>query len=159
MNNGVPKAAVELVRPMCATDLGAVSALDTLIQPSPWTQPQLEQAWQQAYRGWVITQQQQLWGFALSQQVLDEVSLLSLGVHPAMRNRGYGHALLAAVIEDALQHHALSIYLEVRASHRQAQHLYQRHGFKAMAQRKAYYRNPEEDAIIMHLLLAQPTPQ
>jgi ribosomal-protein-alanine N-acetyltransferase len=47
------------------------------------------------------------------------------------------------------------VFLEVRESNRSAQALYLSSGFRPVAQRAAYYRNPKEDALVLWLALEQ----
>ena len=42
-----------------------------------------------------------------------------------------------------------SAYLEVRESNMPAQKLYEKHGFVKTGERKNYYKNPIENAILM----------
>lgn len=88
-----------------------------------------------------------LLGFLLAQRVLDEAELAKIAVHPEMRGKGLGDALLSALI--AMLGADVTLFLEVRESNRAAMRLYQRHAFVQAGLRKRYYHNPDEGAVIM----------
>ncbi len=46
----------------------------------------------------------------------------------------------------------LIVHLEVRESNLAARRLYEKAGFLLDKRRPAYYRNPEEDALLYHLI-------
>ena len=47
-----------------------------------------------------------------------------------------------------------AIWLEVRESNHPARRFYEKHSFLEAGRRRAYYRNPEEDAVLYRLDLA-----
>ena len=62
---------------------------------------------------------------------------------------GVGELLLIAAIEQALEHKADHLTLEVRVSNHVAQNLYAKYGFTRRGLRKGYYADNREDALIM----------
>lgn len=80
-----------------------------------------------------------------------EAEILTIAVAERFRRRGIGRALLATLIGEAQAHHATDVYLEVRASDKGTQALYESAGFVAVGLRKRYYSN--DDAVVMHLNL------
>lgn len=84
-------------------------------------------------------------GFAVWRAVSEgEWELLNLAVAPAFRRRGIGAALIAGIPPGR-------IFLEVRESNAPARALYENQGFRLLGRRKRYYKNPEEDGIVMEL--------
>lgn len=57
--------------------------------------------------------------------------------------------MLAGLIEAALLRRAAEITLEVRVSNTVAQNLYRKYMFIVVGERKRYYRDNDEDALIM----------
>ena len=94
-----------------------------------------------------------LLGFAIAWYVMDEGELANLAVAPETRRRGIGQALLHAVTSDALGRGTAELYLEVRESNSAARRLYEAAGFEQVGRRKRYYRQPEEDALILRRTL------
>jgi ribosomal-protein-alanine N-acetyltransferase len=74
----------------------------------------------------------------------------TLAVREDWRGLGLGDLLLLAVMEEALNHDAQAVRLEVRASNIVAQSLYRKYGFEIKARLSRYYRNGE-DAYLMHV--------
>ena len=91
-------------------------------------------------------------GFALIWHVTDELHLLDVVVHPTVRRRGIGRALMDDLLAYARASAALHVYLEVRRSNEAALRLYRAAGFSALGVRKKYYPDGE-DAIEMVLAL------
>ena len=88
-------------------------------------------------------------GFCGFWRVLDELHINNLAVLPEYRRRGVASAILARVFDEARALGAKRMLLEVRRSNRAAQHLYERFGFTVAGVRRGYYRNPDEDALIL----------
>jgi ribosomal-protein-alanine N-acetyltransferase len=79
--------------------------------------------------------------------------LESIVVQEATRRVGIGRALCTAVIAWSRQQGATALELEVRAGSRGAIALYAGLGFAVAGRRRAYYREPVEDAVLMRLEL------
>lgn len=96
-------------------------------------------------------------GFAVSKLIHAESETLaeleSVVVRSTMRRRGIGQALCHAVGEWCRAQGATELELEVRAGNAGAVGLYRRLGFEPTGLRRAYYREPVEDALLMRLKL------
>ena len=79
-------------------------------------------------------------GFFLAQVLFAEGELLSFGVVPASRRRGYGRRLLAEGLAVAQRQGAERIQLEVAENNRRAQNFYNSAGFSLVGRRPGYYR-------------------
>lgn len=88
-------------------------------------------------------------GFAGIMVVADEAELLNIAVKEEVRGQGVGQLLLNAVIKASEEKNTVRLLLEVRESNENALHLYKKNHFSVIGQRKAYYSNPTEDAVIM----------
>lgn len=89
-----------------------------------------------------------LCGFGILWQVMEEAHIISLAVHPQYRRRGIGTKLLCALLDAAVEQGCEWATLEVKASNRAAQHLYEHHGFRLLGRRHHYYADTGEDALI-----------
>ncbi len=76
-----------------------------------------------------------------------------LYVHPRARQQGRGLTLTQQWIRWATERGANEAWLEVRASNAAALALYRVAGFTEHSRRKAYYRDPVEDALAMQRTL------
>ena len=81
-----------------------------------------------------------------------EAELLRIAVKKRYRKKGFGKALLEAVIEECNDRALEKLYLEVKDTNEQAKRLYLSEGFCEVARRKAYYKDGA-DAVIMSRLL------
>jgi ribosomal-protein-alanine N-acetyltransferase len=92
-------------------------------------------------------------GFILLHVVPPEAEILSIGVAPAARRKGAGHALLAEAAAQLRHQTVAEIFLDVASDNGPALALYRRAGFHDIARRTRYYENGA-DAIVMRLTLA-----
>lgn len=83
--------------------------------------------------------------------IMDEAHIATIATHPDFRQRGIARRLLAESLRHSQQRQATSATLEVRASNLAAQELYARFGFEVVGRRRRYYRDNQEDALLMTL--------
>ena len=88
-------------------------------------------------------------GYAGLWFIIDEAHLTSLAVRETERSKGIGRRLLMASLQLAVQRQATMMTLEVRASNKMAQGLYEKFGFRKVGVRKGYYSDNHEDAYLM----------
>jgi len=93
--------------------------------------------------------QEYIVGIAGFWTMVDEAHITTLAVRNAYRRQGIGELLLISIIEMAAQFNANAVTLEVRASNKQAQALYEKYGFQKVGVRRAYYTDNGEDAVLM----------
>ena len=137
---------IEIKRLQQRPDLAqAIYAVMTDVYPvSPWTLEQIQadlsqdQAWYAlAYDGIEVI------GFLAIQENFFEAEVLQIAVKKAYQGQGVASALFAQLPADK------EIFLEVRKSNHRAQAFYKKEKMAVIAERKFYYHNPVEDAIIM----------
>jgi ribosomal-protein-alanine acetyltransferase len=88
-------------------------------------------------------------GFLVARAVAGEVELLNMAVDAVDRRKGLGSKLLAAAAKEVAWRQAKRIHLEVRESNQVAISFYGRHGFRKSGERRSYYQNPTENAVLM----------
>lgn len=88
-------------------------------------------------------------GLGCSWAILDEAHITLLAVHPDYRRAGLGLLLLTALMEVAQRRGMERATLEVRESNHAALPLYQKLGFKELGRRRRYYKDTDEDALIL----------
>ena len=123
----------------------AIYAVIVAVYPvSPWTLEQIQadlsqdQTWYAlAYDGAEVI------GFLAVQENIFEVEVLQIAVKGAYQGQGIASALFAQLPADK------EIFLEVRKSNQRAQAFYKKEKMVIIAERKTYYHDPVEDAIIM----------
>ncbi len=80
-------------------------------------------------------------GYVLGDQVLDEVELHRIGVHPSHRRAGHGQRLFDRFAALAHQNGATQLFLEVREDNLAARGLYEAVGMAPIGRRPKYYAN------------------
>lgn len=88
-------------------------------------------------------------GMAVVWIVVDEAHIATIAVHPDFRGHGYGKRLLAETLRQAIQRGVSLATLEVREHNLLAQQLYLKFGFIIVGKRMNYYKDNNEDAILM----------
>lgn len=88
-------------------------------------------------------------GMAVVWIVVDEAHIATIAVHPDFRGHGYGKRLLAETLRQAIQRGVSLATLEVREHNLLAQQLYLKFGFIIVGKRMNYYKDNNENAILM----------
>lgn len=84
-------------------------------------------------------------------RVVDEAQITNIAVKKEYRRCGIGEKLLFIGIENAKKDSLSSMTLEVRESNIAAISLYSKNGFCMVGERKGYYHQPLENAVLMKL--------
>jgi [ribosomal protein S18]-alanine N-acetyltransferase len=139
------------VTAMTLADLEEVEAIERVSFITPWSRQSLiaELSLPQA-RIEVARWQHRLVGYYACWLVADEISLLTIAVHPDYRQRGIASRLMHHLLTVAAQQRSRLVTLEVRRGNLPAIKLYERHGFTPSYVRKGYYSDGE-DALVMNL--------
>ncbi len=141
------------IRSAALNDVPAILALEQQAQAAAhWTREQYNQL---VSSGVVLVAEEagQLCGFVCAQAVAGEWELENVVVAAGFLRRGIANELMRALIQRAKNEAASAILLEVRESNVAARRLYEKHGFREVGRRPAYYKDPAEDAILYTLRL------
>ncbi|MBO0461283.1 ribosomal protein S18-alanine N-acetyltransferase [Enterococcus sp. DIV1298c] len=123
---------------------------DAFSTGSPWTKEQFLTDIQQPQTNYlVVREENKIIGFLGYTRVLDEVEVTNLAVLTTEQQKGIARRLLQEMLQREKANQAYSVFLEVRQSNVAAQHLYESEKFRQVGKRKAYYHEPDEDAVIM----------
>jgi ribosomal-protein-alanine N-acetyltransferase len=155
-------ATGEVIRTGTVDDLLDVYALNIQVFSESWSFDGLRQAVEFGSDLYVCIRGNELAGYVLSRDVIDEVQIMQIAVAPAYRRRGIALALSRYLLQQ--KHHMASATLEVRRSNMPAQSLYLELGFRICGLRPDYYVPEEpggerEDAVLMSLDLAESASQ
>lgn len=147
-----------IIRPMQIDDLEAVMEIDRLSFSLPWPRSAYEYELREnpAANLWVAEGSsadggRRVVGMIVVWSILNEAHIATLAVHPDLRRARIGRRLLAHALRACFQKGARQAMLEVRAGNQAAQELYRRFGFESAGRRPRYYRNNNEDALLMNL--------
>jgi ribosomal-protein-alanine N-acetyltransferase len=147
------------VRRMKAEDLPSVGAIEALSFPNPWSESTFMGEIQNTPVSFpfvvVRKPEDEVVAYIVFWQIRDDVQVNNIAVRPDCRGLGVGAALMRFAIDKSRAAGATFMTLEVRQSNAAAQALYGKLGFEVLGTRKNYYSKPDEDALVMGLVLDQ----
>jgi ribosomal-protein-alanine N-acetyltransferase len=139
------------VRPATAADIPAIRAIEQQApEASHWSASEYQRVLTSELL-LVSEMREQLVGFLTARRGGGDWELQNLAVARDFRQRGVAGELLRALVGRVRQCCDPAIFLEVRESNLSARSFYEKKGFAEIARRRAYYRDPEEDAVLYKL--------
>ncbi len=140
-----------------AADLSALASLDAACFGRPWSaEVYLEELERPFCLLYVVEEAASIVGSSCTWIVGDEAHLLRIATHPGYRRRGLGRSLLSSVLRRTIEAGCERVLLEVAAGNVAAVALYRGFGFALVGRRRAYYKDPPDDALVMHKIVARP---
>ncbi len=123
--------------------------------PTPWTAKAFEDEVNNPVSSmWALIVNEEFCGYICFWFFSSEIHLMNIAISPGQRRRGLGFLLLAKMLEYGRNKGARLVWLEVRPSNRTARLLYEKAGFEETSRRRLYYRDTNEDAIVMTLSIS-----
>ena len=149
-------------RSMTVADLDDVMKIESAAFTSPWSrQFFLEELQATPARSILCQGDGGPIGYVIYWELVGELDIHNVAVHPNHRRQGIARALLNDILEGATNRGCRRATLEVRRSNDPAQALYRSLGFEICGLRKEYYSDNGEDAWIMErsleVLAREPT--
>jgi len=140
-----------VIEPLADAHLADVLRIERESFPAPWTEAMFRQEVDETWlsHSFVALLDGHLVGYIVAWFLRGEVHILNVAVAAAHQRRGIGRRLLTHVIELGQQTEHHMVTLEVRASNDPAKLLYVTMGFAPVGIRRRYYRDNDEDAIVM----------
>lgn len=142
-----------MIRKMTLDDIEQVIAIDRESFSLPWPERsfRFELTDNPASRCWVAEVDGKIAGMIVVWLIVDEVHVATIATHPDFRRQGIAKNLLSYALQHLSTEGAQSSFLEVRASNLVAQEMYRKFGYEESGVRRHYYRDNDEDAILMTL--------
>ncbi len=138
-----------IIRGAIPRDVTEIATLESAIFSDPWSEGSLtELLGSDSYTIFSAERDGKVIGYAIFSHVLSEGELLRVAVSPEARRLGIGGRLITAFLEDTSIE---KLFLEVRSRNIGAIALYTSLGFNPIGKRRAYYKNPVDDALLMEL--------
>ncbi len=154
MNLSVNKFKLEL-KPLTTADLNAVLELDKACFKGLWTleayQRELDSPNSVLLGLFSPISPLQLVAMGCFWAILEEAHITILAVHPQYQGQGLGQAMLYSLMQAACDRGLERATLEVRVSNQAAISMYEKFGFKTAGRRRRYYKDNNEDALILWL--------
>ncbi len=141
------------IRHMTLEDVPTVHEIDMLSFSLPWPERsfRFELTENPVTRGWVAESGGRIAAMLVLWLIVDEAHIATIATHPDFRRQGIGERLMIAALLSARAEGAARAFLEVRAGNAGALALYEKYGFVVAGVRLRYYKDNNEDAILMNL--------
>jgi ribosomal-protein-alanine N-acetyltransferase len=141
------------IRKMAVEDIDQVLAIDEASFSMPWPARSFhfEVTNNPASRSWVAEIEGQVVGMVVAWMIVDEIHIATIATHNDFRRQGIAEKLLIHTLKSAKEEGALTSFLEVRESNRFARQMYNKFGYVEVGRRRHYYKDNNEDAILMSL--------
>lgn len=139
------------IKPMSERHLNEVAELERSCFSQPWSKSMLagEVDNEDSHFFVAVDDLGQVLGYAGAKFVCDEGYITNVAVFRQHRGNGIAQALLRKLIQAGREKNLKFISLEVRKSNAAAISLYKKLKFAEVGQRKDFYLDPKEDALIM----------
>ena len=141
------------IRRMTLDDVPTVHRIDQASFSLPWSERSFRYEIQEnrISRCWVAVENEQVVGMLVLWLIEDEAHIATIATHPDHRRRGIGEELLIEALSQVEREGATRAFLEVRAGNLGAQAMYAKYGFVQDGFRKQYYKDNNEDALLLSL--------
>ena len=138
------------IESMTAAHLDGVLAIENECFSHPWSRRSLESELEnETSRFLAAVENGKVIGYIGMSAVLDEGYMFNVAVDSQFRKKGVGSALVRELVTYCQKHNFAFLTLEVRESNAPAIALYSRFGFVRVGERKSYYSDPDENALLM----------
>jgi len=141
------------IRRMTLDDIPQVVAIDQVSFSLPWPERsfRFEVTDNPSSRVWVAESDGKITAMIVVWLLVDEAHIATIATHPDHRRRGIASRLLIHALQSLKDEGADHSVLEVREGNTAAQAMYHGFGFVESGRRTHYYRDNDEDAILMTL--------
>lgn len=138
------------IEKMTSGHLDNVYIIETECFSHPWSRQSLENELNnETSLFFVAKEENEVIGYIGMSIVIDEGYIFNVAVREKYRNKGVATALINELVTYGKKNNFCFITLEVRESNLPAVSLYSKFGFIKAGERKDYYSNPKENAILM----------
>lgn len=138
------------IEKMTKEHLDSVYIIETECFSHPWSKQSIENELNNdTSLFWVATENNDVIGYIGMSVVIDEGYIFNVAVDKTHRKKGVGTALINELVTYGKKNNLCFITLEVRESNINAQSLYSKFGFIKVGERKNYYSEPKENAILL----------
>lgn len=135
---------------LLAADIPAVFELEQACFSDPWPSKAFENELQNPYSVCALAfEGERLIGYIFGMSLYEVCDINNVAVLPEKRGQGVATLMLNVFLEMVKKGGAERALLEVRAGNTPAIELYKKFGFSVYGERKGYYVNPAEDAVLM----------
>ena len=135
---------------MTARHVDAVLEIENECFSHPWSRQSIESELENKTSVfYTALEGDEVAGYIGMSTVLDEGYIFNVAVSAKHRKKGIGSALIQELVTYGKKNNFCFLTLEVRASNENARSLYSKFGFIKVGERKNYYSDPVENAVLM----------
>ncbi|HWI31674.1 MAG TPA: ribosomal protein S18-alanine N-acetyltransferase [Microbacterium sp.] len=143
------------IRPATGADLEPIMALENASFPADaWSGAMMREELASPHGHYIVLESAgRVVGYAglRAPRGAADADIQTIAIAEAARGRGYGRALLGALLAEAVSRGVRDVFLEVRADNPVAHALYVSEGFAEVGRRPRYYQPDDVDAVVMKL--------
>lgn len=138
------------IRRSVPDDVSAIAEMEMNIFGDPWGERDvLSYVCSDTGMCFTALEEGQPIAYIIGKKIPPEGEIYRIAVREDKRQRGIGYRLLSYALKTELGDGVETVFLEVRSKNVPARALYKAYGFKEIGTRRNYYRNPQDDAIVM----------
>lgn len=152
----------QTIRKILPSDIPSIASIESQVHAHPWTEGMFQDCLNadfesnadsnSSYEGFILENNKISCAYLITQTILDECHILTIGVKKEYQHQGYATQLLQYLFEKKKKA-CRRVLLEVRESNLVAICLYKKLEFQQIALRKNYYsdnlKNQHENALIL----------
>ena len=137
-----------IITPMTTSTAESVAQIEKKCFTQPWSADAFMKELDNPNSITLVAVNENVVGFINAHKIFDEVYINNIAVLKEFRRNHIAEKLLNS-LEENIKSSSSFITLEVRESNHPAQNLYSKLGYKIVGERKHFYSEPTENAILM----------
>ena len=138
------------IRRTVPDDVPMIAALEAEIFPDPWSERDIfSYVCMTGGMCYTALSEGKVIAYIIGRLIAPEGEIYRIATKPSHRRRGIAYRLLDFAAKTERGHGLEVLFLEVREGNVPARNLYRSYGFREMGERKNYYKDPVENAVIM----------
>lgn len=140
------------IRRSLPADAREIGEAEKLIFPDPWSERDITSLIStEGSMCYTALKDGQVAAYIIGRQISPEGEIYRIATLPHHRRRGIAYRLLDYAVKCERGLGLETLFLEVREKNLPARNLYKTYGFREISIRNNYYKNPQDNAIIMLL--------
>ena len=138
------------IRRAVADDAPGIAELERAIFSDPWdVKDVFSYICTAGGMCFVATVEGKVVAYIIGRLIAPEGEIYRIATKEGYRRRGIAYRLLDYAAKTERGHGLECLFLEVRSKNIPARNLYRAYGFKELGERKNYYKDPPDDAVVM----------
>ena len=138
------------IRRSIPADAKEIAEAEELIFPDPWSERDIISTIStEGSMCYTALSDGKVIAYIIGRQIAPEGEIYRIATLPEYRRRGIAYRLMDYAVKCERGRGLESLFLEVREQNAPARALYRAYGFREVGIRRAYYKKPDDNAVIM----------